>query len=58
VLDMTVKSTADDGWFYVLALAIMAAAAALALWSYRPRAPGRPSISRNLGLSAPGKEGE
>jgi uncharacterized membrane protein len=39
VLDMTLKPTADDGWFYVLAVVIMAVGAALAVWSYRrPRA--------------------
>ena len=35
VLDMTLKPTAGDGWFYVLAVAIVAAGAALAVWSYR-----------------------
>ena len=41
VLDMALKPTADDGWFYVLAVAILVAGAALALWSYR-RPPTRP----------------
>lgn len=35
VLDMTLKPTAGDGWFWVLAAAILLAGAALALWSYR-----------------------
>jgi uncharacterized membrane protein len=35
VLDMTLKPSGDDGWFYVLAVAIVAAGAALAVWSYR-----------------------
>ncbi|HEY7562042.1 MAG TPA: DUF2269 family protein [Gaiellaceae bacterium] len=36
VLDMVVKPTADDGWFFVLAAAILVAGALLALASYRP----------------------
>jgi uncharacterized membrane protein len=46
VLDMAVKPTADDGWFYVLAVAILAAAAAAALWSYRrPRGGTAPDLA-------------
>jgi uncharacterized membrane protein len=36
VLDMVVKPTADDGWFFVLAAAILVAGALLAFASYRP----------------------
>lgn len=39
VLDMVVKPTADDGWFYVLAAAILVAGALLAFASYRPARP-------------------
>jgi uncharacterized membrane protein len=35
VLDMTLKPTGDDAWFYVLAAAIVAAGAGFALWGYR-----------------------
>lgn len=35
VLDMTLKPTWDDGWFWVLAAVIVLAAATLALQSYR-----------------------
>jgi hypothetical protein len=35
VLDMAMKPTADDGWFWVLAAAIILAGGALALQSYR-----------------------
>ena len=35
VLDMTLKPTGDDAWFYVLAAAILLAGAAVALQGYR-----------------------
>lgn len=42
VLDMTLKPTGDDAWFYVLAAAIVAGGAALLLRSYR-RSRGGPA---------------
>lgn len=35
VLDMTLRPTADDGWFWVLAAIIVGAGATAALASYR-----------------------
>jgi hypothetical protein len=35
VLDMTLKPSTDDGWFFVLAGAFVGAGALLAMWSYR-----------------------
>ncbi len=45
VLDMTLKPTADEVGFYVLAAAIIVLGAGLALWSYRSPARGEGSLA-------------